>query len=466
MLPPRMTGPRPQAGQRTRPRTSTAPKGAESVWRRAPTRIASLPARHRGPPHPPGGGIWTTRARKATHATPAATRNRRRPETWAYGSTGSPEGEQLALAVSIRWHLTLPSCHPEEGTRTRADITFGHRAGHTHPTTMDHPCKWHYVANRLMAHMGAYSPDGMNGLHWQWHQRAPLRIRTAMQRYNICTVPGSPGYRGHASGHRRPRSQVVPEPPIQAARRNSPGHHQGPLPGVGSPSGTYRSPLQPFAPQRDQGSPHTLGVQGGKPERHQETRNPGRSWRRSRMRPPAARRFVFYEGVDRGHGGPNHPNAQRTSSATDPRRRSKRPRTERAHIPTIPTPAEGAPQAALHTDSDQATDRASSWSAASLPGSAACPLPGGQHATDTRPRGPAADQRPEQGVGDKPLNAPHREAGAMTPVPDTGTGHATNWARTPRGSPPELQHSQTAGARKTRSDNGSTTRAAQERTKK
>ena len=27
----------------------------------------------------------------------------------------------------------------------------------------------------------------------------------------------------------------------------------------------------------------------------------------------------------------------------------------------------------------------------------------------------------------------------MTPVPDTGTGHPTNWARTPRGSPPQLQ---------------------------
>ena len=50
MPPPRMTGPRPQAGQRTRPRTSRAPKGAERVWRRAPTPLASLPTSHRGPP--------------------------------------------------------------------------------------------------------------------------------------------------------------------------------------------------------------------------------------------------------------------------------------------------------------------------------------------------------------------------------------------------------------------------------
>ena len=98
----------------------------------------------------------------------------------------------------------------------------------------------------------------------------------------------------------------------------------------------------------------------------------------------------------------NNSNAQRTSSATDPRHRSKRPRTERAHIPTITTPAERARQAVLHGDPHQAADRTSYSSAASLPGSATGALPGGQHATDTRPRGSAADQRPEQGVGGHP----------------------------------------------------------------
>ena len=86
-------------------------------------------------------------------------------------------GEQLALAVSIRWLLTSRSRHLAEGTRTMADITFGHWTGHTLPATMDHPGKWHYVATRIMAHMGAYSSDEMNGLHWQWHQRAALHIR-------------------------------------------------------------------------------------------------------------------------------------------------------------------------------------------------------------------------------------------------------------------------------------------------
>ena len=107
-------------------------------------------------------------------------------------------GEQLALAVRIRWLLTSRSRHLAEGTRTMADITFGHRTGHTPPATMDHPGHWHYVADRLMAHMEAYNPDEMKGLHWQWHQRAALRIRATMQEHNIWDIPGSPGYQGHA----------------------------------------------------------------------------------------------------------------------------------------------------------------------------------------------------------------------------------------------------------------------------
>ena len=74
-----------------------------------------------------------------------------------------------------------------------ADITFGHRTGQTPPATMNHLGQWHYVAARLMAQMGAYSPDEMNRLHWHWHQGAALRIRTAMQQHNIWDIPGSPG---------------------------------------------------------------------------------------------------------------------------------------------------------------------------------------------------------------------------------------------------------------------------------
>ena len=71
--------------------------------------------------------------------------------------------------MSIRWLLTSRSRHLEEGTRTIADITFGHQTGQTPHPPMDHPGEWHSVATWLMAHMGAYRPDKMNGLHWQWH---------------------------------------------------------------------------------------------------------------------------------------------------------------------------------------------------------------------------------------------------------------------------------------------------------
>ena len=80
-----------------------------------------------------------------------------------------------------------------------------------------------------------------------------------------------------------------------------------------------------------------------------QKRNPNRSRRRSHTPPPAARRVVLHEDTDGGRGDPNDLHAQRASSTTDPRRRSKRPRTKRAHIPTIPTLAERERQAALHT---------------------------------------------------------------------------------------------------------------------
>ena len=320
-------------------------------------------------------------------------------------------GEQLALAVRIRWLLTSRSCHLAEGTRTMADVTFGHRTGHTPPATMDHPGQWHYVATRLMVHMGAYSPDEMDGLHWQWHQRAALRIRATMQNHDIWGIPGSPGYQEHASGHQRLRSQDVPEPPRQAARRNSPERPRGPPPGMGSPSGTYRCPLRPVAPRRGPSSPHASGMQGGTPEQRQETRNPGRSRRRSRTPPPAARRVVFHEGMGRDHGGPCDPHAQRTLSTTDPRRRSKRPRSERTHIPTILTPVERERQAALHADPRRAADGASSLSATSLPGSAANPL-SGDHTPRTRDQGSlrrTQGLRKERG-GSPPLQPPNHQA--------------------------------------------------------
>ena len=191
---------------------------------------------------------------------------------WINGLTAE---EQLALAVCIRWLLTSRSCHLTEGTRTMADITFRDRTGHTPPATMKHPDEWHYVTTRLMAHMGAYSPDEMIRLHWQWHQRAALRIRMAMQQHDIWDIPVSPGYQGHTTGQRQLRSQDVPEPPGQAVRRNSPERRRGPRAGMGSPSGTYRSPLQPFAQV-------VLTPPGGKAARQNSAKRQGT------LAPPAA----------------------------------------------------------------------------------------------------------------------------------------------------------------------------------
>ena len=201
--------------------------------------------------------------------------------------------ERLALGVSIRGVLQELR-HLEDGTRTTDDIVFRHQAAlHTPRTTMDHASQWHYVASRLMAHVGTFSPDEMNGLHWRWHQHAALRVRAAMHRHNIWIIPGSPGSQGHASRHRRPRSQEVLGPPRQTARHDSPRRHQGRPPGVRSPSGAHGSPPRPFAPRWDQGSPHAPGMEGGTPasrtpDRHQAARNPDRSRPRS-SKPPLRR---------------------------------------------------------------------------------------------------------------------------------------------------------------------------------
>ena len=209
-----------------------------------------------------------------------------------------------------------------------ADVAFGHRAApHAPPATIDRPSQWDYVATGLMAHMGAYSPDEMNGLHWLWHQRVALRIRATMQRHNIWAIPGSPSSQEHVSGHRRPRFQEVPEPARQTARHDSPTSPQGPPSAVGPPSGTHRSPLPPFTPQWDRGSPPAPEMKGGTPDRRQKARNPDRSPRSGRTPAPAARRVVFHEGAGRDSEVPSDQPAQQTSSPDDPRRRSKTPRT-------------------------------------------------------------------------------------------------------------------------------------------
>ena len=105
------------------------------------------------------------------------------------------------------------------------------------------------------------------------------------------------------------------------------------------------------------------------------------------------------------------------------------------------------------------------------------PTPPSQGRRPTRCRGDNTPRtrgqgspRPTKGLRkgwvDSPPNTPPGEPGAVTPVPDTGTNHPTNRARAPRRSLPQLQYSQTAGARREHRNNGSTMRAAQGRTQK
>ena len=341
-------------------------------------------------------------------------------------------GEQLALAVSIRWLLTSQSRHLEEEIRTMADVAFGHRAvPHTPPTPLDNPGQWHYVATRLMAHMRNYCPDEMNGLHWQWYRRAALRICTAMQRHNIWAIPRSSGYQSHASGRQQPRSQVVLDPPRRTARHNSPGPHQGPPSGVGSPSGTYRSPLLPFVQQRDRGSPHTPGVQAGAPDKE--------PWPVPALQPHTASCSTASR-LPRGYGQrPWRP--QRPAGPTD------------IICHRSPAPVQEAPhRAGAHPHHSHACRASATGSAPHRPppGNRRCvqlvcrlpPRVGGRPATGgTARRGHTAKgtrSRPAArtgGGGTNPAKPPSRKQGVAASAPDTGTCHPTNWAHTPRGCP-------------------------------
>ena len=122
--------------------------------------------------------------------------------------------EQLTLQVRTR-QLLMEIHHMMNGTRTMAHVIFDVREGrHSPPPTMEHASQWRYVAARLMAHMGAYTPGDLDRLHWRWHHRAALRIREALSD-KTSGRSGRPFPRGHpprggprdtkANGPRRPR---------------------------------------------------------------------------------------------------------------------------------------------------------------------------------------------------------------------------------------------------------------------
>ena len=139
MLPLRVTGTRPRAEQQARPRTGAAPPGSGARVE-AGTNTASEPT---GPPPAtalPWGRGHLDYARLEGDAS--------RPSDQAEQAVAQDLGlwidrltteEQLSLAVRIQWLLTSRSRNLAEGTRTIADITFGHRTGHTPCATMNHP---------------------------------------------------------------------------------------------------------------------------------------------------------------------------------------------------------------------------------------------------------------------------------------------------------------------------------------
>ena len=123
---------------------------------------------------------------------------------------------------------------------------------------MEQPSQWWYVATRLMAHMGAYTPHDLDKLHWRWHHRAALRIREALLRHNIWTIrtlhPRGPPAPGRATGHQRQQARTTKGPPRQMARTS---HSQIPhrrASDVAPPCSQRQGPLWPFThPRPDHG---------------------------------------------------------------------------------------------------------------------------------------------------------------------------------------------------------------------
>ena len=312
-------------------------------------------------------------------------------------------GEQLALAVSIRWLLTLRDRHLGEGTRTMADLIFGHRTGHTPSATMADPDQWHYVATQLMAHMGAYHPDEMNRVHWQWHQRAALRIRAAMQSHNIWDIPGSPGYQGHASGRRRPRSLTCRSPPGRQRAVTPQSANGGHQPEWVPPLARTEAPSDR---SRRRGAQAVLRPGGCKAARRSSARRQGplaapasgaarrlpRHGESSATRIRTEAMEVAPNSTPNGHhlpptsdAGPRGPAPNGRTSPPFPRQSSASDRQRSVLVPT-----------------GQQTERP------------AHPPPPSQ------PREPAADQRPAQGVGGQPpQHPPPPQAGRD----DIGRGH-------------------------------------------
>ena len=152
-------------------------------------------------------------------------------------------------------------------------MATGVRTGfNTPPATMNHPGPWHYVATRLMAHMGAYSPDEMNRLHWQWHQAQPCASVQPCSSTTFGTSLGPRATKGtpQATGGRGPRtSWSLPSRRRAVTLRNAGGGHH---PEWAPPLARTEAPCD-RSPRG--GAQVVLTPQGGKAARRNSRRRQG-----------------------------------------------------------------------------------------------------------------------------------------------------------------------------------------------
>ena len=222
--------------------------------------------------------------------------------------------ERLTIQVRTRWVL-MDIHHIINGTRTMADVVLNHREGqHSPPPTMEHPRQWLYVATHLTAHIGAYTPDSLDWLHWRWHQRAALRIRESLIGHNIWTIrtprPRGPPTQDRATGHQRQRSPTTQRPPRQVARTShSQRPHRRP-PDVAPPCSPQQSPLRLFTnPRPDHGHQRAPDRETGQhsprtPQPPQGSRRLAGTRRKSPTPPSAARRVTFRADTDNSQDEP------------------------------------------------------------------------------------------------------------------------------------------------------------------
>ena len=321
-----------------------------------------------------------------------------------------------------------------------ADVIFNHREGpHSPLSTLEHLSEWQYVATRLMAHMGAYTPDNLDRLHWRWHHGAALRIREALIRHNIWTIrtprPQGPPTPDSTTGHQCQRSPTTQGPPRQTAHTSGSQSPQRRPSDVAPPCSPQQSPLRPFThPQPDHGDQRAPDGENGQhsprtPPTPQGSRKLTGTQRQSRTPPSAARRVTFRADANNAQDKLGGRQCRQMSAEAEPGRRTKRPRRIERKSPQILPPTERARLAALNVHDGTAETAVSSPSTAASPAR--------RSGTTPRPH--------------LPLRAPHRATPISTPSVHSSHNRSTTTALQRRPECPHGQpHTPGYGARGTR----------------